>query len=160
MELASGIVLIVYVLLLIAAFCLVIFNFICDNHKCMAFNNAAASGKKGSKAYNEKLLSELFTDGIWPFAYIAATIASALSLWLIRDEYACIKKFTVLFLVIFLCIYLMLAFITHHYVEPIVDYLYNEIDFPTYHKIQCVQEEDLSVLFESLISETPNYFKN
>lgn len=152
MEIASGIVLIVYILLLIAAFCLVIFNFICDNHKCMAFNHAADAGKKGSKAYNETLLSELFTDGIWPFAYIAATIAAALSLWLIRDEYACIKKFTILFLVIFLCIYLMLAFITHHYVEPIVDYLYNEIEFPSYHEIHPIQEEDLHKLFKNLVS--------
>jgi hypothetical protein len=153
MEISYYLVTLIYAGILVAALCLVIFNFICDNQTCLAFKNAETEGEKGSKDYNDALLSELFTDGIWPFAYIAATISSALALWLIRDECVSIKKFTILFLVTFICIYLMLAFIAHHYVEPIVNYLYKENrmikKLEDSSKISKLEEEDLLHLFET-----------
>lgn len=152
MELSYYLVTLLYTGILVAAICLVIFNFICDNETCMAFRNAEEEGEKGSKDYNDTLLSELFTDGIWPFAYIAATISSALGLWLIRDECVSIKKFTILFLVTFICIYLMLAFIAHHYVEPIVNYLYRESrmikKLERSSKISILSQKDINYLFD------------
>lgn len=114
----QAIFIVAFVLLLGMALALLFLNLICDNHTCKIYTDAKEAGPPGSKEYTESLLNDLFSDGIWPYPYIAATILTAISLWFLRIPIT-VLNFWVIFLISFITIYFIFVFFGHHYLRPI-----------------------------------------
>jgi hypothetical protein len=94
--------------------------YICDNHTCKAFKNASRVAPVGSPEYNKTLLQGLYSDGMWPLAFIGAMIGAFFSIWLVGGSMT-IVTYAILFLVWFLVLYFMFSFTVHHYVDPIIE---------------------------------------
>lgn len=115
-------------LILLAASIYMLFSFyICDAHQCSIFKDASLEGSTDSEAYNLSLIDNLFCDGYWNIAYIACSILTALSLWLIEAPYTT-RNFAIIFLISFLCVFGIIGFVVHHYVRPISIQLHNFVE--------------------------------
>lgn len=117
---------ITFIVLLIFAIYMLFNFYICDNHHCKIFDDAAKKGEIGSEAYVLSLLNRLGGDGMWCFPYIGASILSALSLWFLGIRITLIN-FGILFFVSFASIYFLFAFMSHHYIKVVGNYVYEYI---------------------------------
>jgi hypothetical protein len=118
MELIDVVAIITFVILLICAIAMLINFYVCDSHKCKAFDQASKVGLPGTKEFTIALLEEMYNDGIWPIPYIGASILTPLSLWFLGVDIT-VRNFAIIFFVSFVVIYFMLAFFGHHYIRPI-----------------------------------------
>jgi len=122
MELIDILAIITFVILLISAVWMLYNFYICDGHKCKAFNDAANVAEPGTKQYIITLLDQMFNDGIWPIPYIGAAILTPLCLWFLGVPIT-VRNFAILFFVSFVTIYFMFGFFGHHYIRPIASYV-------------------------------------
>ena len=113
-------VIIAYILLLFFAISLLLGIYLCDNYTCDPFKRSFAQPTK-EKQLNV-LIDTIGNDGVWPYAYLASSILSAL-LFSIIPVSITIKHVTTLFLLIFLIIYSIMSFYIHHYIIPIKKYV-------------------------------------
>ena len=117
-----------YIILLIFAIILLFYLYICDNHSCMIFQWCC---DKQGKDKILALLDKLCEDGMWPFAYISASILTALFFAILPIRLT-IQYFAMVFLLTFLVFYAIMAFLVHHYIIPvkrfIIDYVRNQKD--------------------------------
>lgn len=144
-EVIRVVAILAFFVLLAAAIFMIISFYICDNQTCHAFIAAEDVGAKGSKEYTTALLGELYKDGIWPFPYIGAAILTGLCLWLIGVNIT-IRMFAVVFLVSFIVIYFLFAYVGHHYIKFITayvaDYIENNCDVTAItNNITIIEEE-------------------
>ena len=137
-----------FISLLALGMVLIVSMYICDNQQCKAFQDADKVAEPGTKEYTIALLNALFNDGIWPFPYIAATIATPLALWFIRAPIT-ILNFAIVFSVNFLVFYLIMSFFGHHYVKFIVAYVTDYID-------STCPASDSGTTIQSSNNEPPN----
>ena len=112
---------IAFFILLGAAIFMVVSFYWCNNYTCKAFQLAGDKAEKGTKEYTIALLNELYNDGIWPLPYIGAAILTPLTLWLINADLT-VRNFAIMFLISFLVIYFLFAFLGHHYIKFISQY--------------------------------------
>lgn len=113
-------VVLVLLLVLAGAIWTVLSVYICDNHTCKAFTKAKHAGDVGSDDYNRTLVSSIFTDGMWPLAFIGAVIGAFFSLWL-TGGCMTIVRYVILLLIWFFVIYFVFSFTIHHYLDPILE---------------------------------------
>jgi hypothetical protein len=113
---------IAFFVLLAAAIFMIVNFYVCDNQNCKAFTQAATIAPKGSREYVLALLTELYNDGIWPLPYIGAGILTPLLLWL-TGSCITIENFAIGFFVSFIVIYFLFAFLGHHYIKFIANYV-------------------------------------
>lgn len=109
-----------YIILLMFSIFLLLDGYICDNQTCSIFT--AAFKKPETKYQILYILDKLCEDGIWPFAYISASILSALFFGVLPIELT-IRYFTITFLLSFITFYCIMAFIIHHYVIPVKNHI-------------------------------------
>lgn len=131
-QLLTGIFTILYFIVLIFAIILVFNVYICDTHTCKAFDRAGRNDSPNTKEFVLELLTQIYNDGIWPFAFIGSSIATGLCIMLVGIPLTA-KNFFLMFLLIFIVIYFLFSWFGHHYLTPIVDYVYDYIDKNTEH---------------------------
>jgi hypothetical protein len=131
-----------FFVLLASAIYLLLNIYVCDSHKCKAFNYAETKGPPDTKRYIIALLGELCNDGIWPLPYIGAAILTPLSLWFIGMPMT-VKNFAFLFFISFVVIYMMFSFFIHHYINIISRYTSENIreNYPTSQNLTISQQE-------------------
>lgn len=115
-----------FFVLLGAAVYMIIMFYICDNHNCKAFNDAADVAPEETKEYTIALLDGLYSDGIWPLPYLGAAVLTGLSLWLIGQPIT-VRNFAIVFIISFIVIYFLFAYLGHHYINFISTYASNYI---------------------------------
>jgi len=118
---------IAFLILLISCIYMVYQFYVCDNFTCKACEDASEFGDKGSKNYTIALQNNLYNDGIWSLPYIGAAIIAPLSLWILNSPIT-VKNYAIVFLISFLVIYFLFAFIGHHYVKIISKYTIKYIE--------------------------------
>jgi ammonia channel protein AmtB len=110
-------VIFIYILLIIGAVSLLLQNYICDNHNCTIFNQCSDLPKSDKITY---LLDNLCQDGL--FAFIASSILAGLIFAVVSVEIN-LRHFIIIFVLSFLLFYCMIAFLLHHYIVPIKEYI-------------------------------------
>ena len=115
--------LLVYLILLVMAIILITNIYVCDDYTCTVFNPICKDNKKQLL----HLLDKLCEDGVWPFPYITASILTCLIVSIL-PIYFSIRSFIIVFLVSFIVFYCILAFMIHHYVIPIKQYIIDYIN--------------------------------
>lgn len=113
---------VVFFILLAGAVFMLIGFYVCDSRKCKAFEQSKETALPGTKPYLIALLSEMYNDGIWPFPYIGAAIATPLCIWFLGVPLT-VRTFAIMFFVTFVVIYFMFTFFGHHYIRPISAYV-------------------------------------
>ena len=116
-----------YIFLLGMAVYLLVVVYVCDSETCKPFTDAEEKGEKGSKEFTIDLLDNTVNDGMWPFAYVGATILTALTLWFWGINITA-RLYGIVFITSFLVIYALFVFFAHHYLWPIKTYVADFID--------------------------------
>jgi hypothetical protein len=122
MKLSDTFIIVVYFSLLFMGIALLYNFYICDNLTCGAFTNSEDLYPKGTKNYYAELLNNVYADGFWCFPYIGASILSFLSFWFLNIPNT-LYNFGFLFFVSFCVIYFTFAFLGHHHVRIINEYV-------------------------------------
>jgi hypothetical protein len=126
--LAQILIIIAFFALLIMAIFLLSEFYIADNKKCKSYNDASLKGKLGTKEHTVALTNSLFNDGVWPVAYIAASISTGFIILGLALP-ATVQNIMIIFLFSFIPYYAILLFVIHHYAQfiknDIVAYIEN-----------------------------------
>lgn len=112
-----------FVILLIFAIVLLFHLYICDSHDCVIFQWCSDKQGKDKILF---LLDKLCEDGMWPFAYLSASILAGLFFAILPIRLT-IQYFALVFLLTFLVFYAIMSFLVHHYVIPVKQYIIDYI---------------------------------
>ena len=127
MDLFDVIALILYFILLLASIFMIIQFYSCDDHTCKAYKVAAKEGPEGSQEFTLALLFELYNDGVWPLAFVGSAILTGLFFYFAQVPFT-VRSYMIFFLVGFIVVYFLFAFMAHHYVKPIALSVGNFLD--------------------------------
>jgi hypothetical protein len=122
MKLSDTFIIVSYFGLLIFAIVMLYNFYTCDNYNCKAFIDAQEKYPVGTKNYYIDLLNNVYGDGFWCFPYIGASILSFLSFWFLNIPNT-LYNFGLLFFVSFCVIYFTYAYLGHHHIKAINDYI-------------------------------------
>jgi hypothetical protein len=122
MKLSDTFIIVAYFGLLIFAIIMLYNFYICDSYNCKAFTDAQQKYQIGTKNYYIDLLNNVYGDGFWCFPYIGASILSFLSFWFLNIPNT-LYNFGLLFFVSFCVIYFTYAYLGHHHIKIINDYI-------------------------------------
>ena len=122
MKLSDTFIVVSYFGLLICAIIMLYYLYICDSYNCKAFTDAQQNYPVGTKKYYSDLLNNVYGDGFWCFPYIGASILSFLSFWFLNIPNT-LYNFGLLFFVSFCVIYFTYAYLGHHHIKAINDYI-------------------------------------
>ena len=122
MKLSDTFIVVSYFGLLIFAIVILSNFYMCDSHNCKAFIDAKEKYPVGTKKYYSDLLNNVYGDGFWCFPYRGASILSFLSFWFLNIPNT-LYNFGLLFFVSFCVIYFTYAYLGHHHIKIINDYI-------------------------------------
>ena len=131
-------IIIIIIILIVVSVDLIRLGYICDFHKCRAFQKADKKGVTGSAPYITELTNNICNEGLWPWALLGSIIIGPVSLWLMRRPINIID-FGIIFLVSFIVIYFTLSFFGHHYVKPII----SEVNKHINDNCICIANEEI-----------------